>query len=94
MWLARPGGPRSTVTGPSSRIQRAAARSRPEVEREAVEHLPPGRQAAQRRLVAGVEPGGDLTLCRVPGGSQVDRSGEGAGTPHQVRSGWGRRTLY
>ena len=61
------------------------ASSRPEVEWQAVEHLPPDRQALERRSVRGVETGVHVGSGRVPHGVEVDRPRQWAGRGHQAR---------
>ena len=81
----RPGGRKLDRRRPIQEDPATGVHVRPEVEREALEHLASGRQAAERASVFGMEPGRDLGLARVPGGVQIDRLGEWAGGRHRAR---------
>ena len=63
----------------------AGSGPRPEVEREAVEDALPGRQAAERRSVFGMEASRDVGLGRVPRRVEIDGPREGAGERHPGR---------
>ncbi len=68
--------------------------TRPKVERQAVEHLQPGREPGQRGSQETMRTGPDPVVRRVPHGAQVDRSGQRTRGRHRARSRTGRRSLY
>ena len=74
-----PGRPRSTTP---SRIQRRASAAAAEVERQAVEDHPTGRQPLKRGCVRGLEAAGYLRLRGVPAEVDIDAPRQRAGAPH------------